>query len=152
MHPNNFFLERRSSDFCCSTIKIFKELKSSPVEATAVKKCLRDAIHTTGLVVSRQTESTLSLEALASELECEQVQGFYNTAQPSDGNIVMHHYADLEGKSNAVLSGTSDGEAWKTPDIVKHSCFTQQNVSTAIKKLLDTGAISRIKREHYQKK
>ena len=83
-------------------------LSLSVEQATAVKKCLRDAIHTTGLVVSGQTESTLSLEALASELESEQVQGFYNTAQPSDGNIVMHRYADLEGKSNAVLAGAID--------------------------------------------
>ena len=83
-------------------------LSLSIEQATAVKKCLRDTLHTTGLVVSGQTESTLSLEALASELECEQVQGFYNTAKPSDGNIVMHRYADLKGKSNAVVAGTID--------------------------------------------
>ena len=83
-------------------------LSISIEQATAVKKCLRDALNTTGLVVSGQTESTLSLEALASELECENVQGFYNTAQPSEGNIVMHRHADLEGKSNAVLSGAID--------------------------------------------
>lgn len=83
-------------------------LSLSIEQATAVKKCLRDAIHTTGLVVSGQTESTLSLEALASELECEQVQGFYNTAQPSDGNIVMHRHPDVQGKSNAVLAGAID--------------------------------------------
>ena len=83
-------------------------LSLSVEQATAVKKCLRDALNTTGLVVSGQTESTLSLEALASELECENVQGFYNTAQPSEGNIVMHRHADLEGKSNAVLSSAID--------------------------------------------
>ena len=83
-------------------------LSLSVEQATAVKKCLRDALHTTGLVVSGQTESTLALEALASELESEQVQGFYNTAQPSDGNIVRHRYADLQGKSNAVAAGGID--------------------------------------------
>ena len=83
-------------------------LSLSVEQATAIKKCLRDAIHTTGLIVSGQTESTLSLEALASELECEQVQGFYNTAQPSDGNIVMHRHPDVHGKSNAVLAGAID--------------------------------------------
>ena len=83
-------------------------LSLSVEQATAVKKCLRDALHTTGLVVSGQTESTLALEALASELKSEQVQGFYNTAQPSDGNIVMHRYADVQGKSNAVVAGTID--------------------------------------------
>ena len=83
-------------------------LSLSVEQATAVKKCLRDALHTTGLLVSGQTESTLSLEAFASELECEQVQGFYNTAPPSDGNIVMHRHADIEGKSNAVLAGAID--------------------------------------------
>ena len=83
-------------------------LSLSVEQATAVKKCLRDAIQTTGLVVSGQTESTLALEALASELESEQVQGFYNTAQPSDGNIVMHRYANVQGKSNAMVSGSID--------------------------------------------
>ena len=83
-------------------------LSISVEQATAVKKCLRDALHTTGLLVSGQTESTLSLEALASELECEQVQGFYNTAQPSDGNIVMHRHANVDGKSNAIVSGSID--------------------------------------------
>lgn len=51
-----------------------------------------------------------------------------------------------------VLSILSDGKVWKTPDIVGHSRFTHQNVSTALKKLVDTGALSRIKRGHYQKK
>ena len=83
-------------------------LSLSVEQATAVKQCLRNALNTTGLVVSGQTESTLSLEALASELECEQVQGFYNTAKPSEGNIVMHRHADVEGKSNAILAGTID--------------------------------------------
>lgn len=83
-------------------------LSLSVEQATAVKKCLRDALHTTGLVVSGQTESTLALEAFAAELETEQVQGFYNTAQPSDGSILMYRYADLQGKSNAVLAGAID--------------------------------------------
>ena len=51
-----------------------------------------------------------------------------------------------------VLSILNDGNVWKTADIVKHSRFAHQNVSTAIKKLVDTGVISRIKRGHYQKK
>ena len=51
-----------------------------------------------------------------------------------------------------VLGILRDGKVWKTPDIVERSRFRHQNVSTAIKKLLDTGAISRIKRGHYQKK
>ena len=83
-------------------------LSLSVEQATAVKKCLRDALHTTGLVVSGQTESTLALEALASELESERVQGFYNTAPPSNGSLVMHRHADLQGKSNAVLAGAID--------------------------------------------
>ena len=83
-------------------------LSLSVEQATAVKKCLRSALHTTGLVVSGQTESTLALEALAAELEAEQVQGFYNTAPPSDGNIVLHRHADIQGKSNAVLAGAID--------------------------------------------
>ena len=51
-----------------------------------------------------------------------------------------------------VLSILSDGQVWKTADIVKHSRFRKQNVCTVIKKLVDTGSISRIKRGHYQKK
>ena len=77
-------------------------------QATAVKKCLRDALASTGLVVSGQTESTLALEALAEELECEAVHGFYNTAKPADGNVLMHRYPNTEGKSNVVFCGVID--------------------------------------------
>ena len=77
-------------------------------QATAVKKCLRDALNTTGLVVSGQTEATLALEALAEEIGAEQVQGFYNTAKPADGSVVMHKHANVEGKSSSILSGGLD--------------------------------------------
>ena len=83
-------------------------LSLSIEQATAVKKCLRDALKSMGLVVSGQTESTLALEALADELGCEQVQGFYNTAKPADGSVVMHKHANVEGKSMSILSGTID--------------------------------------------
>ena len=68
-----------------------------------MKKCLRDALASTGLVVAGQTESTLALEALAEELECEHVQAFYSTAKPADGNMVMHKYRNIEGMSNIVV-------------------------------------------------
>ena len=74
-------------------------------QATAVKKCLRDALNSTGLVVSGQTESTLSLEAFAEEIGAEQVQGFYNTAAPADGSVVMHKHANTDGKSMDILCG-----------------------------------------------
>ena len=83
-------------------------LSLSIEQATAVKKCLRDALTSTGLVVSGQTESTLALEAFAEELESEEVQGFYNTAKPADGNVVMHKYPNTQGKSNAILCGMID--------------------------------------------
>ena len=89
-------------DFCYNLLSLEME------QATAVKKCLRAALASTGLVASGQTESTLSLEALAEELECEQVQGFYNTAKPADGNVLMHKYPNTEGKSNAIVCGTID--------------------------------------------
>ena len=83
-------------------------LSLSIEQATAVKKCLRDALKSTGLVVSGQTESTLALEALTEELESEEVQGFYNTAKPADGNVVMHKYPNIQGKSNIILAGVID--------------------------------------------
>lgn len=83
-------------------------LSLSVEQATSVKKCLRDAITSTGLVVSGQTESTLALEAFASEVESDQIQAFYNTAKPSDGHITMHKYPNVEGKSNAIIAGVSD--------------------------------------------
>ena len=89
-------------DFCYNLLSVSVE------QARAVKKCLRDALNTTGLVVSGQTESTLALEALAEELECEQGQAYYNTAKPADGHVVMHKYPNTEGKSNTVLSGGID--------------------------------------------
>ena len=89
-------------DFCYNLLSVSLE------QARAVKKCLRDALNTTGLVVSGQTESTLSLDGLAEVLGCEQVQGFYNTAKPADGHVVMHKYPNIEGKSNVIVCGTID--------------------------------------------
>lgn len=83
-------------------------LSLSLEQATAVKKCLREALDKTGLVVSGQTESTLSLEAFAEEIGAEQVQGFYNTAKPADGAVVMHKHANAEGKSTSIVCGAMD--------------------------------------------
>ena len=74
-------------------------------QATTVKKALLDIFLATGLVVSGQTESTLALEAFASELGCEEIQGFYNTAPPADGIVEMRKYPDIEGKNALVLAG-----------------------------------------------
>ena len=74
-------------------------------QAAAVKKCLLDIFMETGLVVSGQTESTLALEAFASELGCENLQGFYNTAPPADGIVEMRKYPAVEGKNALVLAG-----------------------------------------------
>lgn len=86
-------------------------LSVSIEQASAIKDCIRDALIRKGLVTSGQTESTFALEALAEELGCmgnEQVQGFYNTAKPADGCVVMHKHPNVDRKSNAVLSGTMD--------------------------------------------
>ena len=74
-------------------------------QAAGVKKCLLDIFLATGLVVSGQTESTLALEAFASELGCEYLQGFYNTAPPADGIVEMRKYPAVEGKNALVLAG-----------------------------------------------
>ena len=74
-------------------------------QAVAVKKCLLDIFMATGLVVSGQTESTLALEAFASELGCEHLQGFYNTAPPAEGIVEMRKYPAIEGKNALVLAG-----------------------------------------------
>ena len=77
--------------------------------ATAVKKCLRDVLDSTGLVVSGQTESTLALEAFAEELETDKVQGFYNTATQAQGSVVLHKHENTKGKQNAIVaSGIQD--------------------------------------------
>ena len=75
-------------------------------QAAAVKKCLLDIFLATGLVVSGQTESTLALEAFASELECDEIQGFYNTAPPADGIVELRKYPDVEGKNALMLAGS----------------------------------------------
>lgn len=73
-------------------------------QATAIKKCLRKHLKETGLVISGQTESTLALEALIEELEPETYQGFYNTAPPATGRVVLHKIKNEEGKQNALLA------------------------------------------------
>ena len=75
-------------------------------QSTAVKKALLDIFLATGLVVSGQTESTLALEAFASELGCENVQGFYNTAPRADGIVELRKYPDIEGKNALMLAGS----------------------------------------------
>ena len=75
-------------------------------QATAVKKALLDIFLATGLVVSGQTESTLALEAFASELGCEHLQGFYNTALRADGIVELRKYPDIEGKNALMLAGS----------------------------------------------
>ena len=49
-----------------------------------------------------------------------------------------------------VLSILRDGAVWKTSDIRAHSRFARQNVSMALKKLVHTDKIVRIKRGFYQ--
>lgn len=84
------------------------ELLSLDVQrAPAVKKILRDALKTTGLAVAGQTESTLALEAFAQELGCEQVQGFYNTAEPAEGNVTLKQHT-IETNINAFLANGID--------------------------------------------
>ena len=74
-------------------------------QAAAVKKAVLEIFLATGLVVSGQTESTLALEALASELGCEHIQGFYNTAPRAEGIVEMRKYPDIEGKNALVVAG-----------------------------------------------
>lgn len=80
-------------------------------QAAAVKKRLLETFIATGLVVSGQTESTLALEAFASELGCENMQGFYNTAPPADGIVEMRKYPAVEGKNALVLAGAIESIA-----------------------------------------
>ena len=82
----------------------------SQEQSYAVKKCLQEAYDSIGLVVSGKTVSTLVLEAFAEEIGCENenLKAFYSRAKPSDGSVTLHKYADVKGKSNAVLMGSSD--------------------------------------------
>ena len=76
--------------------------------STAVKKILRDALNTTGLVVAGQTESTLALEAFAQEIGTEKVQGFYNTAEPAEGNVILKQHATDTNINAFLASGIDD--------------------------------------------
>ena len=118
-------------------------LSLSVKQATAVKKELRDALASTGLVVSGQTESTLALEAFAAEVECEQVQAFYNTAKPSDGQVTMHKYPDVEGKSNAIIAGAADAisEALSADHNVYTFCATRRDGDILAKKFSDKNPV-----------
>ena len=80
-------------------------------QAASVKKILREALKSTGLVVAGQTESTLALEAFAQEIEAEQVQGFYNIAAPAEGYVELKEHP-AETNNNALLaSGIDDIDA-----------------------------------------
>ncbi len=85
----------------------YELLSLNIAQTTGVKKALRDALNTTGLVVAGQTESTLALEAFAKEVECEEVQAFYNTAVPADGRVVIKEHA-ADTNINALLASGMD--------------------------------------------
>ena len=82
----------------------YELLALSVEQSTAVKKILREAVKTTGLVVSGQTEFTLALEAFAEEVECDESQGFYNTAEPAEGSVTLKKH-DVDATVNEMLSG-----------------------------------------------
>lgn len=86
----------------------YELLSLSVTQATAVKKILRDALNTTGLVVAGQTESTLALEAFAEEIGAEDVQGFYNTAEPAEGHVTLKRHAADTNINAFLASGIDD--------------------------------------------
>ncbi len=101
-------------------------------QTTAVKKCLRDNLHKTGLVFCGQTESTLALEAVIEEFEPEDYQGFYNTAPPAPGIATIHRAPQVEGKQNMIVAGVIEkaemvSEQGKKPYIF---CSTRRDAHT----------------------
>jgi len=98
-------------DFCYNLLSLCTQ------QALKVKQILRDIIKTTGLVISGQTESTLSLEAFAEEMECDEIVGFYNTAAPNDAPVRMIKHPDTVLKTNHVIGGVMDDihEALQVP-------------------------------------
>lgn len=42
-------------------------------------------------------------------------------------------------------------EHWRTSDILKHSKFTRQGITIALKSLMEKELITKVKRGHYQK-
>ena len=85
----------------------YELLSLSVQQSTAVKKILRDALVSTGLVVSGQTEFTLAIEAFADEIGAEQIQGFYNTAEAAKGSVILKEHP-AEANINSVLAGIID--------------------------------------------
>ena len=57
----------------------------------------------------------------------------------------------LSPAETEVLGLLADGEVWKTAAIEKHSKFTRQRTTIAIRSLLEEGFITKIKRGYYQK-
>lgn len=85
----------------------YELLSLDVTQTTHVKKILRDALKSTGLVVAGQTESTLALEAFAEEVEADEIQGFYNTAEPAEGHVVLKQHA-VDTNTNAFLASGID--------------------------------------------
>ena len=57
----------------------------------------------------------------------------------------------LSPTETEVMGLLEDGQVWKTSDIEKHSKFTRQAVTIAIKNLLEKELITKIKRGYYEK-
>ena len=70
----------------------------------------------------------------------------YGTVQDWCKDIKVLSPAETE-----VLGLLENGEVWKTSDIEKHSKFTRQRTTIAIKNLLEKEIITKIKRGYYQK-
>ena len=66
------------------------------------KDILREAVNTNGLCVAGQTESTLALEAFASELGLspDGIHGFYNTADTAEGTVQIRTFPDVKDKTD----------------------------------------------------
>ena len=62
------------------------------------------------------------------------------------------HDIKVAPSTETEVIGLLKGEQiWRTSEIVKHSKFTKQAIMLALKRLLEKGVITKIKRGHYQR-
>ena len=106
----NIYLAIDEIDFAYQLTSLAKE------QATAVKKTMRECLHTTGLVIAGQTIPTLALEALIQEFQPEEAQGFYNTAPPATGEVTLHKVLCDNAIQNSILASVEKNIKHKLDD------------------------------------
>lgn len=127
LHPKDCLVFIDEVDFSYPLTQLVTPL------ALKVKRLLRQALHSNGLVTAGQTEYTAVIEALADEMETDKINAYYKFATPHDREVRWIEYPDTEGKETDALAGFCQGvqDGIDAGDIVYGFCSERRQTDVA---------------------